>query len=490
MTESEEQEKQEKVPRPERDYAMTDCKEESPMNLEELSARELAEVLRMSGVKVPRLMSAAMLRQAYRMELKRRRPVMNDVLLVSGKDDSSVPPHGCGQASAPARLNAWQMDACFKCPVCGVCLTLAEQQHLLRKAGFPLKNTTPFDIHEILVTSLDAESRLSRMVDALLQRKFTQKTKTLLLAEGREFLSLWHALYEEADDAALWAAAVRPQLSEEHRRVIFGRIHLAMHFNAGQQSELKRKLSRQADENARMRELHEEAVRARRAIQKENQSLAKMNEELRKTIDAARREKAALEMKLDGLKGSLPTAGIEEEIRRLTAKSEAVSSRNTELDHRIAVLKEENGRLRDELVRQREAGRVFTIEAQQIIGRMRTITRCDESCPTYDLCRKRVLLVGGMTRMESLYRQLIEAGGGVFEYHDGYVKGGTKQLELSLKRADMVLCPVDCNSHAACSLVKNLGKKYRKPVHMLSNSSLSAVLQVMGKDHGRSSEGN
>jgi hypothetical protein len=107
-----------------------------------------------------------------------------------------------------------------------------------------------------------------------------------------------------------------------------------------------------------------------------------------------------------------------------------------------------------------------------------------KAVPLYDLCRKRILIVGGITRMESLYRQLIESNGGVFEYHDGYVKGGTKKLEFSLKRADMVLCPVDCNSHAACSLVKNLGKKYKKPVHMLTNSSLSAVLQVIGKDGG------
>jgi hypothetical protein len=92
-------------------------------------------------------------------------------------------------------------------------------------------------------------------------------------------------------------------------------------------------------------------------------------------------------------------------------------------------------------------------------------------------------MVGGITRMESLYRELVEGCGGVFEYHDGYVKKGAKCLEGCLKRADMVICPVNCNSHAACSIVKNLGKKHNKPVHMLSNSSLSAVSQVIwGED--------
>jgi len=79
--------------------------------------------------------------------------------------------------------------------------------------------------------------------------------------------------------------------------------------------------------------------------------------------------------------------------------------------------------------------------------------------------------------MESLYRKIVESNGGIFEYHDGYAKGGLNSLEHSFKRADMVLCPVSCNSHAACILVKQLGKKHNKPVQMLSGAGLSAISQ-------------
>jgi hypothetical protein len=81
--------------------------------------------------------------------------------------------------------------------------------------------------------------------------------------------------------------------------------------------------------------------------------------------------------------------------------------------------------------------------------------------------------------MEALYRALIESSGGIFEYHDGYMKKGFKLLEGRLRRADVVVCPVNCNSHAACSAVKNLAKKHNKTVHMLDNSSLSAVSQAI-----------
>ncbi|MFO8083565.1 MAG: DUF2325 domain-containing protein [Desulfobacterales bacterium] len=59
------------------------------------------------------------------------------------------------------------------------------------------------------------------------------------------------------------------------------------------------------------------------------------------------------------------------------------------------------------------------------------------------------------------------------------MKGGTKDLENSFKRSDIVLCPVNCSIHAACTMVKNLSKKHNKPVHMLPNFSLNIVSQVI-----------
>lgn len=94
-------------------------------------------------------------------------------------------------------------------------------------------------------------------------------------------------------------------------------------------------------------------------------------------------------------------------------------------------------------------------------------------------CKLRILIVGGIERMESRYRQLIEQLGGEMEYHHGHLNGGSIKLENSLRRCDLVLCPVNCNSHAACNAVKALGKKHRKPTFMLPNFSLSAISQIV-----------
>ena len=102
---------------------------------------------------------------------------------------------------------------------------------------------------------------------------------------------------------------------------------------------------------------------------------------------------------------------------------------------------------------------------------------CKE-CPAFDFCRKRVLMVGGIDRMERHYRELVEMCGGTFEHHNGTMKKGVQKLKNSILRADVVLCPIRCNSHVACNQVKKLGKKLNKPVYMLSNFSLNALAQV------------
>ncbi len=69
--------------------------------------------------------------------------------------------------------------------------------------------------------------------------------------------------------------------------------------------------------------------------------------------------------------------------------------------------------------------------------------------------------------------------GGEFHYHDGYMKNANAGLEAKVKRCDLVLCPVNCNSHTACRKVKQLCSRYNKPLKILSSTSLSAVTQAL-----------
>lgn len=110
---------------------------------------------------------------------------------------------------------------------------------------------------------------------------------------------------------------------------------------------------------------------------------------------------------------------------------------------------------------------------------MRELNLGSKGCLVRGLCGKRILIVGGLDRLKSSYCSLVEEQGGVCEHHCGCVRGGHRRLAASLKRADLVLCLADCNSHAACMTVKNLGKRLGKPVRMLGSSSLNSVSEAL-----------
>jgi DNA gyrase/topoisomerase IV subunit A len=270
----------------------------------------------------------------------------------------------------------------------------------------------------------------------------------------------------------------------EIRREIFGDVHMAMHWSGEQSLKLKQRMARQEEMTGELQQQLKAAKLDRRTLQKENQRLRAKQTRLKAALAAAEKDKSLLAQTLSAPQDRQEENRHElEEIKRenrdLKNRLDILLKGSEEKQRQINLLEGKNGRLREELERQRESIQGFTEEARKNIGQIFALNRCDTTCPSFDLCKKRILIVGGITRMESLYRELIEGCGGVFEYHDGYMKKGTKGLENRLRRADMVVCPVSCNSHAACSIVKNLAKKHNKTVHMLPNSSLSAVSQAI-----------
>lgn len=398
--------------------------------------------------------------------------------LINGNEHRKVKQDAVAQCR-PTRLGFWEIDLFFKCPVVGMCMTLSEQKQLLKKMNIPFKGMDAFQIHEIFVSSSDAANRLSRKIDSLIDRKFIHEARELRGFREEEFMQQWRSRFEAGNyKGALWVAATRADLSVEAKYEVFGSVHMAMHGSIEQVAKFKQKL---IHEQTQIRELlgnHKETVRIGKALQKENASLQKDLRELQRKLAVLEKDKTRLADQIVKLRsGAYEALGQENALLR--AEIDVLSQQLEKHKDRLAALEKENRRLSDECSKQRDLNIHVSNEMRAMIQQYFDVSGCNRNCSAFDLCQKRVLIVGGITRMESLYRQMIESSGGVFEYHDGDVKGGVRELENSVKRADIVLCPVNCNSHGACSLVKKLGKKHNKPIHMLGNSSLSSVSQVI-----------
>ena len=388
------------------------------------------------------------------------------------------------------RLKLWEIDLCFRCPVIGACLSPAEQLSLLKKTGSFSEDATPYEIHEALVSIAGNESSLSRRIDTLLQRKYAQELSRHLALAPDTFVEQFRASLPSGQMAgALWAAAVRHDLDMDQKREIFGELHMAMHTFQRERAQFERRLEHAENEVETLRLDLKQAKTERRMIQKETDICRQGMMTLQNSLTSAEYDRTRLQRELDNRRQQDTDINMAaEELRSMKAMFADIQRQLDEALQYTTALEEENSDLRCELEQIQNPDCRFpqfysepdaVQEFHDTDAALPPCRECDECCPVSDLCQKRILIVGGIERMESRYRKLIEGGGGIMEYHDGHVNRGSRDLECRLKRADMVLCPINCNSHAACLIIKKLGKKYSKPVCMLANFSLSAVSRAI-----------
>ena len=401
------------------------------------------------------------------------------------RDVSSAFPDGFdfeqnGEHTNPLPLRFWEIDCFFKCPVVGTCLDIGEQKQIFKKAGISLKRKDLFQIHEIVVECSANENIISRKVDLRLRHKFKTEIAAFFHMEKDEFMQLWKTRFKEGEfEGIFWVAATRPDLSPEDRRTIFGDIHMEMHLGAKRHREAMQAFASQEEKNQELTVRFREASRERRTFNRENGRLKNELARLRDKYSSLEKDNLKLENESSDLVHYPVIARLEKENQELQSRMQGLSRDTSGYQQQLNVLQGRNRQLELKLEEQREMDGRLRDEIEEIIIQFSSMNRCDETCPSFSLCRKRILIVGGMTKMETFYRKLIEESGGIFEYHDGYTRGGIRDLEGCVRRADMVFCPVDCNSHSACSVSKRLGKKYNRPVKMLHGSSLGAISRAI-----------
>lgn len=390
-------------------------------------------------------------------------------------------------AYAPQRKKIWEMDQVFRCPVVGMCLSVKEQRLLCRKVGAGVQVKSDFGIHEMIVATMTGENPLSRKLENMLAKKYEASCSIYLDMAEADFLDCWHRALESGDyGGLLWAAAVRP-LSNTALVDVFGSLHMAMHEHAKMYCDLKKAREAAEEKYLQLKGGVRENEKQRRMLHSENEqlreSLARTREQLEELRherdDAVSRIAAAPEEKSGP--AQIRMDEMQEEIAALKKQVEEKDLELLQLTGQFLDLEEERDSLREEV----EAHRAVAAAMREAVPEAEAPEGCSCSpdCPSYDLCKKRILIVGGIERMESAYRKLVEERGGILEYHAGHMKSGGRALENSVQRADLVLCPVNCNSHGACLMVKNLGKKYKKPVHMLPNFSLSTLARTVEEIH-------
>ena len=96
-----------------------------------------------------------------------------------------------------------------------------------------------------------------------------------------------------------------------------------------------------------------------------------------------------------------------------------------------------------------------------------------------DLAQRTVLFVGGLKQQVPHMRRYVEEHNGTLDHHDGGMEDNMSRLAKLFGRADLVLFPVDCVSHAAQTEVKKLCRRWEKPYLPMPSASISVFKQAL-----------
>ncbi|PIE71320.1 MAG: hypothetical protein CSA22_03400 [Deltaproteobacteria bacterium] len=384
---------------------------------------------------------------------------------------------------------AWEMSQLWKCPLMGMCLSIDEHRKLLKPLGFKVKQMSHYEMHGVIMNGLQEEGRLARRVDRFIRQKYRDAFEKYTELPEKKLMAAWRKGFRSGEMEDLFVSvAFRPDLSEASITEVYADVHMAGHMNMADVLKERRKVVRLETAVADAEKQRKDAQKKARRLEDRVRELEQLLARAEKDNEALSKQVAVLESRVGSDEMVAENDRLQSQVRKAVQRCEHLEGRavSAEAAHveamaELDALKARNRDMADTL------GDLLSNAERSMVCACNNDggdSHCSEDCPNFDLCQKRVLVVGGITRMKHLYKRLVESGGGLFEYHDGYMKGGKEALEARIRRSDVVLCPVTCNSHGACGQVKMLCKKFNKPMQMLPGSSLSMLSSALTEDGG------
>lgn len=99
-------------------------------------------------------------------------------------------------------------------------------------------------------------------------------------------------------------------------------------------------------------------------------------------------------------------------------------------------------------------------------------------CPFCLLSNTTISVIGGLSRLEQQYREVVERLGARCRYHCGNCQQGGKALKQIIQSSDRVVFITSINSHNALRVAKGICKKEGKPLHLLRETSPAALEKI------------
>jgi predicted nucleic acid-binding Zn-ribbon protein len=271
--------------------------------------------------------------------------------------------------------------------------------------------------------------------------------------------------------------------SDELQWQLFGEIHMLSHLvGASRRSDLARvhelevTCAARDGKLAQLKHDHRAALKERKRLEDELASRRREGDLSERRLTIAHRKIEDLESQAYVGELQARVAEMEEQLREAQGRA---SRAEASLPDSEAMIQE----LREVRTHAIEQVRELTAENEALESELTVRMICpfaegqehDGDDDVGGLSGKRILCVGGRIGLVQHYRALVERRGGEFLHHDGGLEDSMDAVTRALSSVDVVVCPVDCVSHAASLKVKKACKHLATQLVPLRSSGLSSV---------------
>jgi hypothetical protein len=380
-------------------------------------------------------------------------------------------------AAPPGRRKLWDFATHLHRSIIGTCLSTGELRQVLIKLGHSDAATaSEHDLHASGVVVAGKRHDGAKLLHKTLDRRHRVSISQFVKAKtAEEVRAAWKEAMRRGDiPGGYWAALSHPTTSEALLREIFADVHMLSHLvGAANRADIRR-LRQQEEAKA---ELEAKAGRQQQQLRDAVVSRDVTIRELRRALE----ERIVQDRNSDPRPTAEPDSPIWMNlIADLKRRLAAVESRHERLEHELKKCRSSVDAERAAHAETKRRNSELQQELEQVEASLADLAEPNSPAPQSPrLSNLTLLYVGGRQAQIAHLRTFAERSGVHFLHHDGGVEERSGLLQGLISRADTVLFPVDCISHAAMSQVKRTCRQSGKPLVPLRGAGLAPFCAVL-----------
>jgi hypothetical protein len=366
------------------------------------------------------------------------------------------------------RRKIWEFDGNLHCSMIGTCLTNAELRQVLGKLGLKEADTaTEHELHASAVLLAGQRHDGAKVLQKALDRRHRVAINQFARAKTPiEVRALWHEAVQRGEiPGAYWAALTHPATNDALVREIFSEVHMLSHLvGAANRADIRRLRQLEAENSELQAKVQRQQQQLRDAIVARDTTIRDLSRALEASVGQIRRAEAV--EAADGAGWTALAADLKSRLTRSENRCERI-------EHQLSYARLSLGMEREARAAAAQREIELRSEVEAIEAGLAFSGETDEAAGGHCWLNLTILYVGGRPAQIGHLRALAERFGATLLHHDGGIEERGGLLPGLVSRADAILFPVDCVSHAAMSLVKRLCQQAGKPFMPLRSAGLA-----------------